>query len=152
MHFSMFIMAECFWLIFKQLCRKIPGVLAEKKLNESVVCTCSQPAFGLYLKRVKPTVKGSDSSLFPALVRLHVLCPIWGSLQHKKDIGLWVHSSMRLTKVVRGLKHRMVKERLRELGLVSMEKKGCGNYYCCLQQCTCVERTEPLFSEAQKAQ
>ncbi|KAK4824960.1 hypothetical protein QYF61_021648 [Mycteria americana] len=74
--------------------------------------------------------------VYPALVRPHVLYPVLGSLQYKEDTGLWAHSSMRVTKVVTGLKHRMFKEILKELGLVRMEKEGCGSYYRYLQQCT----------------
>jgi len=39
------------------------------------------------------------------------LYPVFSSLQYRKGIGLWAHSSMRVTKVVTGLKHRMFQER-----------------------------------------
>lgn len=57
-------------------------------------------------------------------MRPHALYPVLGSLQYKKDMQLWDHSSRRVTKVVSRLKHRMFKEKLRELGLVNMEKEA----------------------------
>lgn len=51
---------------------------------------------------------------------------------------LWGHSSSGVTKIVGQLKHRMFKEKLRGLGLVTMEKEAVGDTtatYCVLGEC-----------------
>lgn len=97
--------------------------------NESVVCTCReerQPDFGLYLKSL---ANSQGKWLFPlsSSVRPRVLYPVLGSLQYKKDMQLWDRSSRRVTNIVGRPKHRMFKEKLRELGLVSMKKEAVGD-------------------------
>lgn len=71
----------------------------------------------------------SREAVFPlsSSVRPHVLYPVLGSLQYKKDMQLWDCSSRRVTNVVGRPKHRMFKEKLRELGLVSMKKEAVGD-------------------------
>lgn len=61
---------------------------------------------------------------------------------------LWDHSNRKVTKVVGRLKDRMFKEKLRELGLVSMEKEAVGDTVCW----DSAERIGQLFSAVQEGQ